>query len=758
MARKRPARQTNSTQSSNKNEEFKVFWNRFEEGLNKVFKLKDIKNFCDYYSLIQNYCEHYSNFLTNMNAKHETKGEDIYRQIKNYIENVTKALYQESKNEIGENALLFYSKKWEDYQFSLTVANNLCLYLNRHWIDRRINEGARRGIFNIDKLGLIIWKKNMFSEPSSKFTSIALDLIKEDRNHNIINMSLIKNLVTSYVMLGFDENNGPKLEPSINVYKECFEQHFLEETEILYTNKSQNFLKQCLEEFAFANYMKWVLEILEAEKTRTELYLHPSTHGSLQKVLVKVLIEKYNEIYLSEFQSLINTEKYDDMKCMYKLIYKIPSHIGRFTKAFKDHIVNLGESAIDKIGNTALIDPKAYIDAILNICNKFDHIVESCFENDMRFKFASDEGYFKFINDNPLTKAANSKDKSPELLARYSDLVLRKNSKNSNDGALDQVMMVFRYIQNKDVFERYYGKMLCRRLVLQVSIGDDMEEAMITKLNHACGKSYTTKLQRMLQDITVSKDLSLEYRKNLTDSKAQLKDFHVQILSSNAWPLSNVEVKNIILPPIMEEAISRFTIYYGNKIHGRKLNWLYNHSKGEVITSCFKNRYTLQTSTNQIVILLQFNSSPSRTVLQLQESTQINMEIMMQNLKILLKAKLFLSSDQELKPDSKIELFTGYNNKNLRVNLNIPLKTDNKKELESTDKSIEESRKCEIQAAIVRIMKIRKVLKHQQLIAEVFDHLNSRFRPKVNVIKKNIENLIDKEYLERDKDSYKYLA
>ena len=44
----------------------------------------------------------------------------------------------------------------------------------------------------------------------------------------------------------------------------------------------------------------------------------------------------------------------------------------------------------------------------------------------------------------------------------------------------------------------------------------------------------------------------------------------------------------------MERSFQRFTTFYGSQHSGRKLMWIFQMSKGELVTSCFKNRYTLQ--------------------------------------------------------------------------------------------------------------------------------------------------------------------
>ena len=103
----------------------------------------------------------------------------------------------------------------------------------------------------------------------------------------------------------------------------------------------------------------------------------------------------------------------------------------------------------------------------------------------------------------------------------------------------------------------------------------------------------------------------------------------------------------------MRSTFDSFTDFYTHRHNGRKLTWIHQHSKGELQTFFTSQKYILQVSTYQMVVLLLFNKLFTWTVERLQDETQIKLE---QILLTLFRSKLLTCTDideDELDEDFK---------------------------------------------------------------------------------------------------------
>lgn len=750
------------------------------------------------YTAIHNFCVshnssqlgRYSNTLSgasgvNVSRGAQLLGADIYARLDAYLRSHLQQLLDRGAKYADEGLIQYYTRIWDRYTTGARYLNHVFDYINRHWIKRERDEG-RKDIHDVNTLCLVRWKSVLFDRIQERLVNAIIAQIAKQRcGEEIVSVNIQKAL-QSFVSLGLDESNTRKT--NMGVYEQYFEAPFVEATRAFYKTESETFLVN----HSVVEYIKKASQRLQEELDRVHMYLNPATETALMRTCDEVLVSNHAQTIQGEFGVLLAEDRRDDFHLLFKLLSRVDGLLTPIQEAFQAYVQKQGLAAVDKLvaesgaangdaKSIGSVDPKAYVETLLSVQAKYAEIVRTAFESKPGLVKALDNGCRAFINANAIampgaangtTGGASAKardSRTPELLARYSDQLLKKSSKAPEeadiDEALNGIMTVFQYIDSKDAFEKYYKRLLSKRLVNNSSSSEDAETNMVAKLKEACGYEYTNKLQRMFQDMATSNEMIQEFKSTLGRDGNDLNlDFSAYVLAENFWPLPDFK-STFKMPAELHPVYDRFQGFFNTKHSGRKLKWLWNITKGEVRASFAKSSkigYTFQVSAYQLAILLPYNTADSYTYEQLKEITGLQDDYLTNSLVYLLKAKVLLQNPPEAKssdPNTSFALNFDFKNKKVRINLNLPLKTEQKQEVEQTQKSLEEDRKLFLQAVIVRIMKARKELKHVSLVQETIEQSRKRFQPKVSEIKKSIDSLVDKEYLERMEDNkYRYLA
>lgn len=238
-----------------------------------------------------------------------------------------------------------------------------------------------------------------------------------------------------------------------------------------------------------------------------------------------------------------------------------------------------------------------------------------------------------------------------------------------------------------------------------------------------------------------------------------------------------------IYPPAIDRLKTSFEQFYAQRHSGRVLSWQGNMGTADVKANFPKassrdgppkpRTHELNVSTYAMIILLLFNDIPASEFLtfeEIQARTNIPTNELVRNLqslavapktRVLIKAPM----SKDIKASDRFSFNEGFSSKFIKIKVGVVSannRVENDRERKETEKKNNDSRGFVVEAAIVRIMKQRKELAHAQLITETLAQLSSQFKPDVTVIKKKIESLIEREYLERMEEApvpmYRYVA
>uniref|UniRef100_A0A8C6LZJ4 Cullin 2 n=1 Tax=Nothobranchius furzeri TaxID=105023 RepID=A0A8C6LZJ4_NOTFU len=675
----------------------------------------------------------------------EPLGEKLYTETKIFLENHVRQLYKKVL-ESEEKVLVMYHMYWEEYSKGADYMDCLYRYLNTQFIKKnKLTEAdlqygyggvdMNEPLMEIGELALDMWRKLMIEPLQAVLIRMLLNEIKNDRCGENPNQKVIHGVINSFVHVEQYKKKFP-----LKFYQEIFEGPFLIKTGEYYKQEASNLLQ----ESNCSQYMEKVLARLKDEEVRCRKYLHPSSYAKVIHECQQRMVADHLQFLHGECQSIIRQEKREDMANMYTLLRAVSNGLPHMIQELQVHIHNEGIRGTSNLSQENM--PTLFVESVLEVHSKFVQLINTVLNGDQHFMSALDK------------------------LAKYCDNLLKKSAKgmteNEVEDKLTSFITVFKYIDDKDIFQKFYARMLAKRLIHGLSLSMDSEEAMINKLKQACGYEFTSKLHRMYTDMSVSADLNNKFN-NFIKTQETVVDlgisFQIYVLQAGAWPLTHVPSSTFAIPQELEKSVQMFERFYNQHFSGRKLTWLHYLCTGEVKMNYLSKPYVAMVTTYQMAVLLAFNNSETVTYKELQDGTQMNEKELQKTIKSLLDVKILNhdSQKEEIETESTFSLNMSFSSKRTKFKITTSMQKDTPQEMEQTRSAVDEDRKMYLQAAIVRIMKARKVLRHNALIQEVINQSKARFNPSISMIKKCIEVLIDKQYIERSQtsaDEYSYVA
>ncbi|KAL1123778.1 hypothetical protein AAG570_001551 [Ranatra chinensis] len=692
--------------------------------------------------------ELYRNAYTMVLHKH---GERLYTGLKKVVTNhLETKVRQDVLKSLNNNFLHTLNQAWSDHQTSMVMIRDILMYMDRVYVQQN-------DVDNVYNLGLILFKDQVVRHGNIRdhLRDTLLDLVMRERRGEVVDRMSIKNASQMLMTLGIN---------SRAVYYEDFEKPFLEQSAQFYRMESQKFLA----ENSASVYIKKVEARINEEAERAKHYLDESTESHIVKVVEQKLIEEHMKTIVEMENSgvvhMVKNQKTDDLACMYKLFSRVPNGLKTMSDCVSLYLRSQGIALVLEQESTT--NPITFVQNLLDLKDRLDHFLFNSFNNDKTFKQMIASEFEHFLNLN---------DKSPEYLSLFIDDKLKKGVKGMTEQeiemVLDKTMVLFRFLQEKDMFERYYKQHLAKRLLLNKSVSDDSEKNMISKLKTECGCQFTLKLEGMFKDITVSNTIMEEFKEHVATSGANLYgvDLSVRVLTTGYWPTQSASQKCTV-PPSPRNAFEAFRRFYLAKHSGRQLTLqpqLGNADLNAVFYGGTRReehpqpprKHIIMVSTYQMCVLMLFNNRERLTYEEIQSETDIPEKDLIRALQSLAMGKAsqrILIKDpktKEIEPNHLFYINDAFTSKFHRVKIQtVAAKGESEPERKETRNKVDEDRKHEIEAAIVRIMKARKRMAHNTLVAEVTDQLKSRFMPSPVVIKKRIENLIEREYLARTAD------
>lgn len=647
-----------------------------------------------------------------------------------------------------EQYLAKFGSIWESYPVKINLIRNIFLYLDR--IGLAVSD---QEILPLWDCFMKIFRKTFFPEISKEFKSIKLfsalymTMQKMMQKHTID--SPLKQLIEMLQTVHVGEEFGAFL---LTQLREHYDRERIEKVPIMTCNEYMTYAEDQINQYS---------------KLVKKNFDEPLALREVQSTIMNCLIQQaIPEILLHDLDALLSSNSIIDISRMFNLCRQCIGGEDEVRSQFSKYMRSRGEQIIATCPDCELVSE------LLAFKKKIDFIMLGSFHtasDPTKMRQCVSDAFESFVNKNV--------DRAAELISRHFHTLLHSGNKHvtderSLDQMVDDAIVLFRYLRGKDVFEAYYKRGLSKRLFLERSASVDAEKMVLCKLKTECGAGFTYKLEGMFKDMDASETLGGLFLKYLAHENKPKINFNARVITPEYWP--TYEAYEINIPKEMRDTLTDYQDFYRLQHGNRNVRW-HHGLAAAVVSAEFREDSCkeLVTTMYQTVILLLFNKCETWTVSEMVDCTKIPEVEIVKNLVALIGGrdrpkilKMIGESSTSAKKDllesvksGKFVVNSGFTDKRCRIRItqvNIKTPVEEKTDVEQ---EVNQDRQCNIDAAVVRIMKARKELPHATLINEVLQQL--KFPVKAADIKKRIEGLIERDYLSRDPEDatiYRYVA
>ena len=696
------------------------------------------------------------------NVCRQGKAAETYKRLRERFTNfMSQTMREELKSKAAGSSdidtLKAFVEAWTKWSTQLKTVRSIFYYMDQTYLLRSAENP------NVTETGLELFRSFVFADSmlEPKILKGAVDLVDIDRRGKLPDDQ------ANLLRISIDTFH------ELDVYTKQFEPVFIESSASYFASWRYSEA----ENGDLAHYAGECTSLFEREMTRCELFkLDRSTRAQLSDLFDTILVEENAELLTDEtlVTNLMKNGQFQALEQVYSLLQRkgLVEELGPTFNAF-----------VIAEGSAIVFDEERESDMVINLLDfkrRLDHISKFSFHGNESLNNGLHKSFEHFINKTKKSQANWDTDnaKPGEMIAKHVDLLLKggvkaipklmtaktETSKNDEEHDFDdapadedaeinlhlsQALDLFRFVHGKAVFEAFYKKDLARRLLMGRSASNDAERSMLTRLKNECGAGFTHNLEAMFKDMDLSRDEMASYNQLLEDrgtSRMGL-DLGVNVLSASSWPTYPDVPVNI--PPSIMKVMTDFEKHYKTKHNGRKLTWKHSLAHCQLRAKFPKGNKELVVSGFQAIVLLLFNDIPSDGNLSytdIQASTGLSDAELKRTLQSLACAKYrVLTKSPKGRDVNSTDTFTfntNFQDPKLRIKINQIQLKETKEENKETHQRVAADRHYETQAAIVRIMKSRKTIRHVELISEVIKATKSRGVLDPADIKKNIEKYV----------------